>query len=516
MSSTPAPPPTKPKLVPPPPTSIPSTTSSPRKANHRRRKPASKPTTPSSSSEPNTNTNPQTHASTSTSTRPGTAASSGNWRDGPSSRGATQFGPSLLTGRGGGGVTRGSSPSGRAFSHYDATSSTRAKNGPNTSGHAGVVEQAQAQAQGNALPGRPGVNGSAKRPPRGSRAPRVVEDEGMSSADESGPLLAMVSLSQGQPGGLSQEILNLYATQLASPAALSARAELIARLNHILNTENFRWGHTHNSNMYPVAVEPFGSVRFGLSTSSSDLDLCIFDPYRPHGFDEKFFRTSTGASEEFPSIYDMREIGRRLQRHGFGKIRSVPFAAVPIVKFEAKVGKEVIQVDINTNERLGVLNSRLLNAYCSLHPAVRPLCVFLKFWSKQRELNDPGGVKGPVTFSSYTLILLAVAYLQSVDLLPNLQDPFLISRTGTPRETFWTRPRVGGGRPGRSQKRTVQPSIGWDVTFVEELPEGLEWKADEIELEELAKGFFGYYMREFEMERMIVSIQNGTPMERER
>jgi hypothetical protein len=121
----------------------------------------------------------------------------------------------------------------------------------------------------------------------------------------------------------------------------------------------------------------------------------------------------------------------------------------------------VIQADINTNERLGqfpaclapplltllpptagVLNSRLINAYCNLHPLVRPLCVFLKFWAKQRGLNDPSGHQGPVTFSSYTLILLVIAYLQTIDVLPNLQDPKLIAEANVPRTRFYSTPKV--------------------------------------------------------------------------
>lgn len=158
-----------------------------------------------------------------------------------------------------------------------------------------------------------------------------------------------------------------------------------------------------------------------------------------------------------------------------------------------------------------MLNSRLINAYCDLHPTVRPLCVFIKFWARQRELNDPGGAKGPVTFSSYTLILLVIAYLQQCEVLPNLQDPFLIASTATARQLFWSRPRQG--RKGK--KVTVQPSMGWDVTFLEKIPAGLNWTvAAGLELADLAKGFFRYYTTDFDPARQIISIQHGAPMDR--
>ncbi|KAL8280590.1 hypothetical protein RQP46_006913 [Phenoliferia psychrophenolica] len=350
-------------------------------------------------------------------------------------------------------------------------------------------------------------------PDVGRRVPREIEDEGASSADESGPLLESITLVPGEEGGLSTEILKLYDTQRATPAALNARQELIRTLTVILNEETFRWNHHHSSYAHPVLVEPFGSVRFGLSTSHSDLDLCIFDPYRPNGFDEKFFRSATDGGEALPSIYDMREIGKRLQRRGFKNVRSVPFAAVPIVKFTAELGGEVIEVDINTNERLGVLNSRLINAYCELHPLVRPLCVFIKFWAKQRELNDPGGQKGPVTFSSYTLILLVIAYLQTIEYLPNLQDPFLISSTATPRSRFWTRPRVS--TRGAAKTRSIQSSTGYDVTFLEKIPANIQWTiAQDLDLAQLAKGFFRFFTTNIDPARQIVSIQHGALLDR--
>ncbi|KAK4699619.1 hypothetical protein P7C70_g6642, partial [Phenoliferia sp. Uapishka_3] len=327
--------------------------------------------------------------------------------------------------------------------------------------------------------------------------------------DESRALFGKISLKPGEDGGLTKEMMNLYYAQAASPEVLAARKHLIECVNRALSSDTFRWGHPHDPQLHPVVVEPFGSVRMGLDTSSSDLDLCILDPYRPNGFEDKFFRTSTRAYETLPDIYDMCEIAKRLHYHGFKILRTVPHAVVPIVKVEGKVGNEVIQIDINTNGRLGVFNSCLITAYCDLHVAVRPLCVFIKTWAKQREMNDSAGEKGPFSFSSYTLILLTIAYLQTLELLPNLQDPFLIAKSAIERSRFWTCPRVWSAKGPR--KRHVESSIGWDVTFVEHAV--VKRHAKPLELRELARGFFEYYT-EFDVQRKVVSIQNGTPLDR--
>lgn len=158
-----------------------------------------------------------------------------------------------------------------------------------------------------------------------------------------------------------------------------------------------------------------------------------------------------------------------------------------------------------------MFNSRLINSYCNLHPLVRPLSVFIKFWAKRRGLNDPSGT--PTTFSSYTLILLVIAYLQHVDLLPNLQDADLIASTGTERNRFFSTPKA---RARRSRVDRIVRSVGWDVTFVEyeTTPEG--YTAPAASLVDLARGFFHYYADEFDMERTAVSVWNGAPLERQR
>lgn len=109
--------------------------------------------------------------------------------------------------------------------------------------------------------------------------------------------------------------------QRPSPAALAARQHLVDELTDWLNREHFRWGHAHNKSMYPLKIEPFGSVRFGLGTSTSDLDLCLLDPYRPNGFVDKYFSSQNSGLQNLPDIYNMRRIGRSLQQANLTDVR---------------------------------------------------------------------------------------------------------------------------------------------------------------------------------------------------
>lgn len=67
---------------------------------------------------------------------------------------------------------------------------------------------------------------------------------------------------------------------------------------------------------------PFGSIRFGLSTATSDLDLCLLDPYRPNGFEEKHF-SSQGPSPPLPEIYNMHRIAASLRRANLTDVTSM-------------------------------------------------------------------------------------------------------------------------------------------------------------------------------------------------
>ncbi|KAM0786894.1 hypothetical protein ACM66B_002318 [Microbotryomycetes sp. NB124-2] len=319
---------------------------------------------------------------------------------------------------------------------------------------------------------------------------------------------------KGKEKSFDLEVSTLYQFQRASPKALYARAKLIRDLQQILNRHRFKWGHSHSPTASPLVVESFGSARFGLSTSTSDLDLCLFDPYRPQGFDTKYFSTKDSRTTKLPEIYDMRTLASILKQAGFDKVVAISHAAVPIVKFECEIDGVKIQADLNTNERLGVYNSRLIAAYCDLHELIRPFCVFIKFWAAQRGLNDPSGQNGPISFSSYTLLLLVIAYLQSIGVVPNLQDVRLIELKGVEQQLFWSRPKP---YIKHGQVWSVTRSIGWDVTFVEKLST-FEYEGQQppdLTLESMAKGFFKYYAQ-FDWSKFAVSLKEGKPLERQR
>lgn len=112
---------------------------------------------------------------------------------------------------------------------------------------------------------------------------------------------------------------------------------------------------------------------------------------------------------------------------------------------------------------------------------------------------------------------MVIAYLQTINFVPNLQDFGLIVEHGVEPQRFFSTPRV---RYRRNKMVKVVRSVGWDVTFVEDLRQPEDWarpdEAASLDLKQLARGFFDYYGERFDPTREIVAIQNGAPRARER
>lgn len=70
------------------------------------------------------------------------------------------------------------------------------------------------------------------------------------------------------------------------------------------------------------------------------------------------------------------------------RVVCVPGAKVPIVKIWDPEYK--VACDMNVNGALALDNTRMIKTYVEIDPRVRPLAMILKYWTKQRCLNDAG------------------------------------------------------------------------------------------------------------------------------
>ncbi|KAG2590717.1 terminal nucleotidyltransferase 4B-like [Panicum virgatum] len=136
-------------------------------------------------------------------------------------------------------------------------------------------------------------------------------------------------------------------------------------------------------------VEVFGSFRTGLYLPTSDIDVVIFE---------------SGVKTPQFGLYGL---AKALSQKGVArKIQVIAKARVPIVKFvETKSG---IAFDISFDIDGGPQAADFIKDAVKKLPALRPLCMILKVFLHQRELNEvySGGI------GSYALLTMLITHLQ--------------------------------------------------------------------------------------------------------
>ncbi|CAE6950399.1 URT1 [Symbiodinium natans] len=193
-------------------------------------------------------------------------------------------------------------------------------------------------------------------------------------------------------------------------------------------------------NLFPGArCDYFGSAVNGFETRLSDIDaVVVFSKEDMEQLSNGHGRLTSAASSPAlkaasPSLKGMA-LSRRLQKEsaaiavrmmgealvanedwGFEVKEMVTEARVPVLKCTSTEG---VAIDITFNNLLPLYNSKLLKAYASFDDRVARLGRLVKFWAKSRMVND--ALEG--TLSSYSHCLLLIHFLQSIALLPNLQD----------------------------------------------------------------------------------------------
>ncbi|KAK2968459.1 hypothetical protein RJ640_004465 [Escallonia rubra] len=136
-------------------------------------------------------------------------------------------------------------------------------------------------------------------------------------------------------------------------------------------------------------VEVFGSFKTGLYLPSSDIDVVIL-----------------GSNIRTPQI-GLHALSRALSQRGVAKkIQVIAKARVPIIKFVEK--RSGVAFDISFDVDNGPKAAEFIQDAISKWPQLRPLCLILKVFLQQRELNEvySGGI------GSYALLAMLIAMLR--------------------------------------------------------------------------------------------------------
>ncbi|PIN08919.1 DNA polymerase sigma [Handroanthus impetiginosus] len=136
-------------------------------------------------------------------------------------------------------------------------------------------------------------------------------------------------------------------------------------------------------------AEVFGSFKTGLYLPSSDIDVVIL-----------------GSNIKTPQM-GLQALSRALSQRGIAKkIQVIAKARVPIIKFVEK--KSGVAFDISFDVYNGPKAAEFIKDAVSKWPPLRPLCLILKVFLQQRELNEvyTGGI------GSYALLSMLIAMLR--------------------------------------------------------------------------------------------------------
>ncbi|KAH6778431.1 Nucleotidyltransferase family protein [Perilla frutescens var. hirtella] len=178
---------------------------------------------------------------------------------------------------------------------------------------------------------------------------------------------------------LHKEILDFCDFLSPTPEELESRT---AAINSVFDVINYIW---------PNAVaEVFGSFKTGLYLPSSDVDVVII-----------------GSNVRSPQI-GLQALSRALSQRGIAKkIQVIAKARVPIIKFVEK--KSGVAFDISFDVYNGPKAAEFIKDAVSKWPPLKPLCLILKVFLQQRELNEvyTGGI------GSYALLSMLIAMLRT-------------------------------------------------------------------------------------------------------
>ncbi|EPX71564.1 poly(A) polymerase Cid11 [Schizosaccharomyces octosporus yFS286] len=190
---------------------------------------------------------------------------------------------------------------------------------------------------------------------------------------------------------LTKECWKLFKDLKPTPHEKFRREQFIVKLKTILK-------NSIPDNNLDLFV--FGSTESRLAIHQSDIDVCIV----------------TRGNGQLRSTCQLAYI---LHNCGMKRITCVPRARVPIVKIWDPQFN--ISSDININNDVAKLNTEMLHFFVKIDPRVRALGLIVKYWAKQRSLNDAVGCG---TITSYTLSCMIVNFLQTRNprLLPSMME----------------------------------------------------------------------------------------------
>jgi hypothetical protein len=199
-----------------------------------------------------------------------------------------------------------------------------------------------------------------------------------------------------------------------------------------------------------------------------------------------------GGNTNVPELYNVYWLETVLTEAGYSSVKRFSWAPSPMVKFR---GPNEESRSVTVNDLGGVYAAQIIQAYCELSPYVlRPLIHVLRRWIKAHGLNVENGK----TMAAHCITLTAIAYLQHIGALPNLQAgvkarSYIDARDQSLEDTVWVHWRADQGIPNH-------------IAFSRRPPPG--WSPRTMSAAEAVRGYFKF-MAAFDYRTRFLSILHG-------
>lgn len=158
--------------------------------------------------------------------------------------------------------------------------------------------------------------------------------------------------------------------------------------------------------MEDTQIEPYGSIVNNFMTEWGDIDICIIP--KDNNLIQSFWEYLEEIKNEAVNV----------QKHAYFDLleRYPRFLILKMKDIEKN-----IDLDITVQNKLPILNTRLIRLYSLLDQRFHIFGIFLKFWVKKNHIH---GALGKF-LTSYALLILIIHYLQNITdpkILPILQQ----------------------------------------------------------------------------------------------
>ncbi|XP_042562491.1 poly(A) RNA polymerase GLD2 [Clupea harengus] len=323
----------------------------------------------------------------------------------------------------------------------------------------GLYVRPLAKASGSPLPNRlqtdraavthPSSPRQASSPLLSPRPASCLPSFGEASQDSD-----LIRLQSAAKDKLSQQILELYLSCQQQDDDLEKKELCRAQLQRDIQR------------LFPFSrIYLAGSSLNGFGSRSSDADLCLVIQ-------------EGSVNQKQDAVHVLSLVQKLCYTLSYIDRPQVIRAKVPIMRFRDKISG--VEFDLNVNNIVGIRNTFLLRSYAYIERRVRPIVLVIKKWAGYYRINDAS--RG--TLSSYTLVLMALHYLQTLPqpVIPCLQMDY--------PECF-------------------NPSM--DIHLVPNGPRNIPpfISKNQSTLGELFLGFLKYYATVFTWDKYVISVRQA-------